>query len=112
MTTIETLSLWVIDKWLEAIDGLIKAYSRQPENEIGFVEGVNGMEYCSLCNVAGYCVYGRKLPSCHKCLWVILEGHSCVDGDFGYSEFSFGERIERLNRWKEILLKEKEKQNE
>ncbi len=106
MNKLENLSTRKIDLWLEAINKLIEIYSRYPQNSVAYVKEVEGVTDPPLCSVADR-VYLGDIPSCLDCLWYRLDKRTCEDKGYEYTKTTFGERIKRLKRWKEILLEEK-----
>lgn len=86
--------------WLAAIDELTEEYKSDSQEYLD----------CPLCSVS-------SALTCHTCLWLIIEGHSCSEYKWdGYKgvpskwEAHYKEwkpyRIKMLGRWREIIERE------
>lgn len=94
---------------LEAIDKLIEHYKNYKNEERPPSYGVVRERMCPLCVLYRKGInMAPNISECGACPWIIFEGDTCAHK--AYLKNTAAQRVERLNRWKNILMGEKDVQ--
>jgi hypothetical protein len=94
---------------LKAIDELIEHYGRYELDEIPPSYDLIHDCSCPLCHYVDKHEPVHQRFICHICPWVTLENIRIPEGyvpciQAGFAQHTTSQRLERLNRWKKLLM--------